>query len=290
MVALAEETQQIPYSSMTSAVASEGLAVSALSKAGAVLAEPDRWALFIDIDGTLLSVAPTPDAVMVPAGLVQLLDELVSGLCGAIAILTGRRVADADRLFAPLKLVASGVHGTELRSERGGPVAMLAPAIPADVIEAMNNIAGIASGILIEQKGCGVAVHYRNAPLARRALETELAAIIAASSYDLVLRKGRKVLEAIPSGYSKGTALAALLSRPPFKGRSPVMVGDDVGDESAFLAAERLGGMGLRVAGEHFDKRDADFDGVAGVHAWLNALAGRLALHGAAGGQSSHVG
>jgi trehalose 6-phosphate phosphatase len=275
---------------MTSAVASEGLAVSGLSKAGAVLAEPDRWALFIDIDGTLLSVAPTPDAVMVPAGLVQLLDGLASGLGGAIAILTGRRVADADRLFAPLKLVGSGVHGTELRSERGGPIATLAPAIPSDVIGAMNNIAGIASGILVEQKGCGVAVHYRNAPLARRALETELAAIIAASSYDLVLRKGRKVLEAIPSGYSKGTALATLLSRPPFKGRSPVMVGDDVGDESAFITAERLGGMGLRVAGEHFDKRDADFDGVAGVHAWLKALAGRLALHGAAGGQSSHVG
>jgi trehalose 6-phosphate phosphatase len=275
---------------MTTAVASEGLAVSALSKVGAVLAEPDRWALFIDIDGTLLGVAPTPDAVTVPPGLVPLLDGLAGGLGGAIAILTGRRVADADRLLAPLKLVSSGVHGTELRSERGGPIATLAPAIPSDVIGAMNNIAGIASGILVEQKGCGVAVHYRNAPLARRALETELAAIIAASSYDLVLRKGRKVLEAVPSGYSKGTALAALLARPPFKGRCPVMVGDDVGDESAFIAAERLGGMGLRVAGEHFDKGEADFDGVGSVHAWLSALAGRLALQKAARGQSSHVG
>ena len=264
--------------------------MSGLSKAGAVLAEPEKWALFIDIDGTLLSVAPTPDAVMVPAGLVQLLDGIASGLGGAMAILTGRRVADADRLFAPLKLVASGVHGTELRSEPGGPITTLAPAIPSDVIGAMNNIAGIASGILVEQKGCGVAVHYRNAPLARQALETELAAIIASSSYDLVLRKGRKVLEAVPSGYSKGTALAALLSRPPFKGRSPVMVGDDVGDESAFIAAERLGGMALRVAGEHFDKREADFDGVAGVHAWLKALAGRLALQGAPRGQSTPVG
>jgi trehalose 6-phosphate phosphatase len=264
--------------------------VSGLSKAGAVLAEPDRWALFIDIDGTLLSVAPTPDAVTVPAGLVQLLDALSTGLGGAMAILTGRRIADADRLFAPLKLVGSGVHGTELRSERGGPIATLAPAIPSDVIGAMNNIAGIASGILVEQKGCGVAVHYRNAPLARRALETELAAIIAASSYHLVLRKGRKVLEAVPSGYSKGTALAALLARPPFKGRSPVMVGDDVGDESAFVTAERLGGMGLRVAGEHFEKSEADFEGVAGVHAWLRALAGRLAVEAAAPGQTSHVG
>ena len=264
--------------------------MSALSKAGAVLAEPERWALFIDIDGTLLSVAPTPDAVTVPAGLVDLLERLADGLGGAMAILTGRRVTDADRLFAPLKLVTSGVHGTELRSERGGPVVALAPAIPADVIAAMHNIAGVASGILVEEKGCGAAIHYRNAPLARRALETELAAIIAASAYDLVLRKGRKVLETAPSGYSKGTALAALLARPPFQGRRPVMVGDDVGDESAFIAAEQLGGMALRVAGEHFDKTGADFDGVASVRAWLKALAGRLARQKAAPNPAPHAG
>jgi trehalose 6-phosphate phosphatase len=243
------------------------------------LADPDRWALFIDIDGTLLGVAATPDAVIVPAGLVQLLDSVVRGLGGAAAVLTGRRVADTDRLFAPLELIASGVHGTELRSERGGPVAILAPPIPPEVIQAMNNIASIASGILVEQKGCGVAVHYRNAPLARRALESEMAAIVAASSYDLVLREGRKVLEAVPRGYSKGTALMTLASRPPFKGRRPVMVGDDVGDESAFLAADSLGGLGLRVAGEHFDSGTADFDGIASVRAWLNALASRLAIN-----------
>jgi trehalose 6-phosphate phosphatase len=264
--------------------------VSASGRASSVLADPDRWALFVDIDGTLLDVAATPDAVTVPSGLVQLLDSVVAGLGGAVAILTGRRIADADRLFAPLKLAASGVHGTELRSERGGPVAILAPPIPSEVIHAMNNIASIASGILVEQKGCGVAVHYRNAPLARRALETELAAIVAASSYDLVLRQGRKVLEAVPRGFSKGTALAALASRPPFMGRRPVMVGDDVGDESAFLAAERLGGLALRVAGEHFGSGTADFDGVHSVRAWLKALASQLAMQEAARGQSSRAG
>ena len=202
----------------------------------------------------------------------------------------GRRIADADRLFAPLKLVASGVHGTELRSERGGPIDTLAQPIPADVIQAMNNISRIASGILVEQKGCGVAVHYRNAPLARQALETELAAIVAASSYELVLRQGRKVLEAVPSGYSKGTALKTLIARAPFKGRRPVMVGDDVGDESAFEVAERLGGLALRVAGEHYDRGSADFDGVGSVRAWLQALANRLAMQHSARTHSSPAG
>jgi len=252
--------------------------MSARGRAGAVLANPRQWALFVDIDGTLLAVAPTPDAVTVPAGLVTLLRRVVDGLGGAAAVMTGRRIADADRLFAPLRLAASGVHGTEVRSEPGAPIAALAPPIPPNVVQAMNDIAHLASGILVEQKGAGVAVHYRNAPLARRALETELAAAISRCAYDLVLRQGRKVLEAVPRGFSKGTALTAIAARPPFAGRRPVMIGDDVGDEPAFEAAERLGGLGLRVAGEHFPPSDSDFGGVGEVRQWLAALADRLEL------------
>jgi trehalose 6-phosphate phosphatase len=246
----------------------------------AVLADPGRWALFIDIDGTLLAVAPTPDAVIVPAGLVPLLASIANGLGGAAAVLTGRRIADADRLLAPLELAASGVHGTELRCEPGAAVDTLALPIPPEVVQAMNGIAHEVSGVLVEQKGCGVAVHYRNAPQARRVLESRLARIVEGCAYDLVLRQGRKVLEAVPRGYSKGTALAAIAARPPFEGRRPVMIGDDVGDEPAFAAAEGLGGLGLRVAGEHFNRDAADFPGVQAVHAWLGAMAARLAAEG----------
>jgi trehalose 6-phosphate phosphatase len=249
-------------------------------RAHAVLASPDRCALFVDIDGTLLAVAPTPDAVRVPPGLTDLMDSVERGLGGAVAILTGRRLADADRLLAPWQFAASGVHGTEMRNEPGGPVTMLAPEIPPSVIEAMMRISGLAEGILVEQKGSGIAVHYRNASLAYQVLESEVAAIVAASSYDLVLRKGRKVLEAMPRGYSKGTALTAIAARAPFKDRRPIMIGDDVGDESAFAAAERLGGLGLRVAGEHFAPDTADFGGVEGVRAWLQALSETLAARG----------
>lgn len=245
-------------------------------RAEAVLANAPRCALYIDIDGTLLGVAPTPDAVSVPAGLVALIDSVRRGLGGAVAVLTGRRIADCDRLFAPLELVASGVHGTEMRSQAGSEIAMLAAPIPKSVVEAMTDIAHIAPGVLVEQKGSGVAIHYRNAPFARAALETELAAIVAASPYALALRQGRKVIEAVPSGYSKGTALTHIASLPPFAGRLPVMIGDDVGDESAFMAAESLGGVALRVAGEHFSAEAADFDSVRSVRAWLEALAARL--------------
>jgi trehalose 6-phosphate phosphatase len=282
MVALGPGAPKISQLSATNVVAMHDGRKRVGDRARALLASPDGCALFIDIDGTLLGVAPTPDEVHVPAGLVSLLEDVWRGLGGAAAVLTGRRIADADRLFSPLSFIASGVHGTELRGEPSAPILTLAPPIPASVVQAMNNISRLAAGILVEQKGCGVAVHYRNAPLARQALESEVAAIIAASSYDLVLREGRKVLEAVPRGYSKGTALLRLAAEPPFRGRRPIMIGDDVGDESAFQAAEHLGGVGLRVAGEHFRPEASDFGGVADVRAWLEALAEALAPHKAA--------
>jgi trehalose 6-phosphate phosphatase len=245
-------------------------------RAGAVLASPHDWALFLDIDGTLLRMAPTPDAVAVPPELPPLLAALAVGLEGALAIVTGRRVAEADRLLAPVKLVASGVHGTELREDPQGPIRMLAEPVPADVIEMMTSVSRIAEGILVEQKGSGAAVHYRNAPAAQRAIESEVARIIGLSSYDLVLRRGRKVLEAVPRGFSKGQALMDLMRRPPFQGRRPLMIGDDVGDETALKAADALSGMGLKVAGEHFAPDEADFGGVQEVRTWLALLAERL--------------
>jgi trehalose 6-phosphate phosphatase len=153
---------------------------------------------------------------------------------------------------------------------------MLAQPVPAEVIEMMRSVGQIADGILIEPKGCGAAVHYRNAPLAQRAIESEVARIISRSSYDLVLRRGRKVLEAVPRGFSKGQALMDLMRRAPFKGRRPLMIGDDVGDETALAAADALSGMGLKVAGEHFASAQADFAGVGEVRRWLGLLAERL--------------
>ena len=240
------------------------------------LANPRHWGLFLDIDGTLVGMAPSPDAVFVAPGLAELLARIAQGLDGAVALITGRRIADADRLFPPLQLLGAGVHGTEVRTERGGPIKILAPPIPADVMHAIVGVTKIASGILVEQKGAGVAVHYRNAPAARPALVAALKRIVADAHLALALRGGRMVVEILPRAYSKGKALVQLAGLPAFQGRRPIMIGDDIGDESALLAAERLGGIGLRVAGEHFSRKASDFDGVDGVHAWLATFARQL--------------
>jgi trehalose 6-phosphate phosphatase len=261
---------------LTQAGAVQDIKAKDIRRGDVVLASPREWALFLDIDGTLLGVASTPDAVRVPRAVVTLLDNLVREFEGAVAFLTGRRVAEADRLFAPLRLVASGVHGTELRRERDGPIERLAPHVSSSIVQALNEVGAIAPGIMIEQKGSGVAVHYRKAPAARPAIEAEVQRVLQETNCGLVIRQGRKVLELVPKTFSKATAMRELLALEPFKGRRPVMVGDDAGDESALVAADVLGGIGLKVAGEHFRRAEADFSGVESVRRWLSTLLHRF--------------
>lgn len=240
-----------------------------------IVANARNWALFIDIDGTLLDMAPTPDAVRVPPGLVHTLTRLKTSFNGAVALITGRRVADADRFFAPLQPIALGVHGAEARTEPRGSTAMLADPVPRDLTRAVHDVARALPGILVEDKGVGLAVHYRHAPEARPALEAELKRLV--SRWEgFAVRPGRRVLDVAHKAHSKGTGLVRLMALPCFRGRRPLMIGDDHGDEPALRAAERMGGIGLKVAGEHF-RDGADFDGPASVRAWLSGLGVALA-------------
>ena len=242
----------------------------------ALPAPASRLAIFLDIDGTLLEIAATPDGVVVPQQLAAMLDRLSAGLGGALAIVTGRTIAEADALLAPLRLVTAGVHGTELRFEEGGEVRRLASRISAELAAQVRGITRLAPGITVETKGAGLAVHYRAAPAAGAAIEAELDRILDHVTNDLALSRGRKVFEIVPAKVSKGTALAEIAGRAPFAGRVPIMIGDDCSDEPALAAAERLGGAGFKVAGEHFAAPVAHFSGPRQVLAFLADLLCRL--------------
>ena len=234
------------------------------------------YALFLDCDGTLLDIAPTPNEVRVPDRLVELLVRISKGLGGALAVLTGRRLAEIDVLLTPAKLIGAGVHGAEIRTVNAGAIARVASALPDSLVEEVVRRTQRLPGIIAEPKGPGLAVHYRLAPHLKEALEAELRSLLTQYPDGLVLCPGRKLFEIIPAGHSKGTALETFRALPEFAGRLPIMIGDDMGDIAAFAAARRLGGVGLRVAGEHFGHTDVELQNPKRVIAWLTSLAERL--------------
>jgi trehalose 6-phosphate phosphatase len=238
--------------------------------------EARRIALFLDLDGTILDIATAPTAVTTPPDLVETLRSLQDSLWGAVAVLTGRKIAEVDRLLAPLRLPAAGVHGSEIRVEPDGDIASMAEAVPAHLRKDVEKLAESHSGTLFEDKGLSIAVHYRAVPSLEKVLEAELRRILDRHTSRLVLSHGRRVLELVPEQSTKGVALEKMMRLPPFRDRLPVMIGDDMPDETALAAAVGLGGLGLKVRGEHFRSGSVDFGGPADVRGWLHDLAHQL--------------
>lgn len=220
---------------------------------------PD-WALFLDLDGTLLDIAPAPDAVTVPAGLVATLDALTRGLGGALAIVTGRARETADRLLAPLRPAGGFGHGAELRDATGRIDSM--PAIPADWTRRLARDVAAWPGVILETKPHGIALHYRAAPERRDATRAALLALLRGHDDDFALLPAHMAFEIRPRAATKGRAVRALMRAAPFAGRRPVFIGDDVTDEEGMQAARDFGGLGLHVG--------RDFTGgPPQVRAWL---------------------
>ena len=228
-------------------------------------------ALFLDFDGTLTAIAPRPGDVVVDPRLPALLEALAQRLGGALAIVTGRRLADLDPRLAPVVLPAAGQHGAELRPRPGGSVQLRAPAGIATVARRLRERFEADARVLVEDKGAAVALHFRQAP--ERALEClQVMRDLAAPWPGLEIVTGKRVVEARGCDADKGVALQALLAEAPFAGRAPVFAGDDRTDEDAFAAAVAAGGHGVKV-GDGPTAARYRCAGVADVHAWLRASA-----------------
>jgi len=205
-------------------------------------------ALFLDVDGTLIDIAPTPDAVTVPRGLGDVLRELGERLDGALALVSGRRLADLDALFAPLRLPAAGQHGAELR-RRGElqPVALTRDAALDAIAARVTHIVDERPGVMMEDKGLSIALHWRIAPQYRQELQGLAAALITESGADLELLPVHMGVEFKARAVSKRSAIEWFMREPPFRARSPVFVGDDRTDEDGFVAVLQMGGQAVRV-------------------------------------------
>ncbi|GIX31744.1 MAG: trehalose 6-phosphate phosphatase [Porticoccaceae bacterium] len=228
----------------------------------------DRVAFFLDFDGTLVDIAPTPDAVVVPPALPELLAALREASGGALAVVSGRSLAALDRLLG-LPLDAAGLHGAEwrLRGER-----FVAPPGPA-LAEARAHLAEIARrhGLLLEDKGAGAALHFRDRPELEGLIDRELQARLAGLP-GLRLVRGKCVREVLPAGVDKGAAVARFLAQPPFAGRLPVYAGDDLTDEDAFAVLAERGGLTIKV-GEGASRAARRLASPAELRAWLAGLA-----------------
>jgi trehalose 6-phosphate phosphatase len=202
-------------------------------------------ALFLDFDGTLVDIAPQPEDVIVPSGLVHTLDELNKYLAGALALISGRPIEQIDAFLHPLRLSVAGVHGTERRSSDGA-VNLLSTHPLQLVEEAASALVALHPQLRMEAKRGSLALHYRQAPeLEAQCLHAMQAAV--EQSPGLTLLRGKMVVEAKPGGASKGRAIESFLQEPPFAGRTPVFVGDDFTDEVGFSTVQRMRGLGVKV-------------------------------------------
>lgn len=236
---------------------------------------PGNVAMFLDIDGTLVQLAERPDAVRIDGDLHALLEELRRATQGAIALISGRSIADVDALFAPARFAMAGQHGAERRSA-DGTVHFHAPlaARLGERAAMLRRLAADHPGLLLEEKGASLALHYRQAPSLAQLAEREARQAVVALGDDFELQAGKLVFEVKPSGKDKGTAIDEFMAEPPFSGRRPVFVGDDLTDELGFERVNRIGGESVKVGPGPTCARWRLADAAA-VRRWLTRLAAR---------------
>ena len=235
--------------------------------------------MFLDIDGTLLDLAPAPDKVRVDPAVARLLPQVRRSLGGALALISGRAITDVDRLFPGLRMACAGQHGCE-RRDASGTLHLHAPASATlERLRALfTQFAESHEGLLLEDKGATLAVHYRKAPqLASHVHRTLRETVAASGTKTYRLQSGKLLLELRPDNRDKGTAIRDFMSERPFKGRCPVFIGDDRTDEHGFALINAVGGWSIKV-GPGVTRARYRLPHVSAVREWLEGIAAARAV------------
>jgi len=228
------------------------------------------YCLFLDVDGALLDIAPTPDSVRVDAALVDLLRELDCAFDGALALISGRPIVEVDDLFEPLFLSVAGVHGCERRDASGHWYRPSFASSDLDPVRVeLRDLLKQFHGTLLEDKGCALAVHFRQAPYLEEKLKLLLSTCVSRTrEYELL--EGDHVIEIKPAAHSKATAIEAFMQESPFAGRCPVYIGDDKSDLDGFAAVRRFKGRAISVGTRVV--ADKCLESPTAVREWLESL------------------
>lgn len=230
-----------------------------------------KIALLLDVDGTIIDIGPSPTEVQVSDTLRESLKRLLILTGGAVALVSGRPIADLDRLFAPLRLPAIGGHGAEMRVGESEVLYWARP-LPKELRKRLADLAGIAPGIIVEDKSYSLALHYRNAPQQAKRLRDHVAASQTAFPHEPTeLLLGKAMFEVKRPDIDKGKGTRKLMAHAPFAGRIPVFIGDDITDESVFEVLPEIGGKGFSVS-RYFPGLTGIFKSPAHVRDALNML------------------
>lgn len=247
-----------------------------ISRPGRPPAPQLDWAYFLDVDGTLIHIANTPEAVLVDQALLDLIDNLHRASGGAMALVSGRMISDLQNRIGMPQLPLAGLHGLERRDSTGRLwIHAAPPATKCAIKEKLAPVLARHPGLLLEDKGLTLALHYRLAPRLAGYVHQLMGGFANAPGQGLELQRGKFVVEIKPAGIDKGTAVTEYLAETPFKGRRPVFIGDDLNDERGFAAVNQLDGISIKV-GKGSSCARFRLPDVAAVHQWLgSALKGK---------------
>jgi trehalose 6-phosphate phosphatase len=228
-------------------------------------------ALFLDVDGTLLEIRDNPAEVVADRALTELLQACSKKVHGALSLISGRSIAEVDRIFAPAVFPVAGAHGAELRFDGAEALTLDSNPMPREALRRLEEFVAANPSLLLEYKRGGVSLHYRRAPELQAACGELVRGLMADLGDAFRLIAGKMVYEIAPAAHNKGAAIRAFPEHAPFAGRIPVYVGDDVTDEDAFAEVNRVDGLSIRVGDSAHSQARYELPDVASVRPWLGA-------------------